>query len=150
MLNKVMIIGNLSADPQLKYMPSGAAVCNFTIATDESYHKGQEKVERTEWHKITVYGKQAEPCANYLGKGRKAYVEGRLQTKKWQGRDGKDRSATEIVAQKVVFLGSKDDREAGGRQAQGRQPRARQRGTPSHDERPAYPTEADGTGDVGF
>jgi single-strand DNA-binding protein len=98
-LNKVMLIGRMGADAKLAYLPSGSPVANFNIATDESYKDRNtgERVERTEWHRIAVFGKSAEFCANYLGKGRLVYVEGQIKTRKWQDRDGQDRYTTEIV-----------------------------------------------------
>ena len=104
-LNKVIIIGNLGADPELRYTQSGQAVCNFTVATNESWKdKDGEWQERTEWHKIVVWGKQGENCEKYLSKGRQCCVEGRLQTREWEDKDGNKRWTTEIVAQNVQFL----------------------------------------------
>lgn len=104
-LNKVMILGRLGQDPELKYTPGGQPVCNFSVATSEYWlDKSGQKQERTEWHRIIVWGKQAEHCNQYLGKGRMVYVEGRLQTRSWDGQDGQKRYTTEIVAQNVQFL----------------------------------------------
>ena len=108
-LNKVMLMGNLGRDPELRYTQSNQAVANFSIATSETWKdKGGEKQERTEWHKITVWGKQAESCANYLRKGRPVLVEGKLQTREWEDKDGNKRFTTEIVAERVLFLGSRE------------------------------------------
>ncbi|WP_297670278.1 single-stranded DNA-binding protein [uncultured Desulfovibrio sp.] len=116
MLNKVMIIGRLGRDPELRYTQSGAPVATLNVATDESYtDRDGNKVERTEWHRVSVFQRQAENCANYLTKGSLVYVEGSLQTRKWQDQQGQDRYTTEIKAQRVQFLDRKGDREGGGR-----------------------------------
>lgn len=104
MVNKAIIIGNLGRDPELKYTQSGAAVCNLNIATSEKFKSGEEWQERTEWHRVTVWGRQAENCEKYLEKGRQVYVEGRIQTREWEDKDGNTRHTTEIVANSVQFL----------------------------------------------
>jgi single-strand DNA-binding protein len=106
-VNKVILIGNLGAKPELKYLPSGQAVCELRIATNESFtDKNQQKQERTEWHRVVVWGKQGENCAQYLDKGRSVYLEGRLQTRSWDDKNtGEKRYMTEIVANTVQFLG---------------------------------------------
>ncbi len=105
-VNKVILIGNLGADPEVRFTPAGAAVANFRIATNESWvDKNQQKQERTEWHRIVVWGKLAELCGEYLKKGRQAYIEGRLQTREWTDKEGKKNYTTEIVANTVQFLG---------------------------------------------
>ncbi len=105
-VNKVILIGNLGKDPEVRFTPSGAAVANFNIATNESWtDKSGQKQERTEWHRIVVWGKLAELCGEYLKKGRQAYVEGRLQRREWNDKEGKKNYTTEIVAQTVQFLG---------------------------------------------
>lgn len=107
-LNKVMIIGRLGQDPELKYTPGGAAVCNFSVATSESWtDKSGQKQEKTEWHRIVVWGKLAELCNQYLGKGRQAFIEGKLQTRSWDDKEGQKRYTTEIMANTVQFLDSK-------------------------------------------
>lgn len=106
-LNKVILIGNLGADPEVRFTGSGQAVANMRIATTEKWTSGEKSGEQTEWHKIVVFGKQAENCKQYLAKGRQIYVEGRLQTRQWDDRDGNKRYTTEVVAQRVLFLGSK-------------------------------------------
>ncbi|MBQ4568169.1 MAG: single-stranded DNA-binding protein [Desulfovibrio sp.] len=117
MLNKVMIIGRLGRDPELRYTQSGAPIASLNIATDESYtDRDGNKVERTEWHRVSVFQRQAENCANYLAKGSLVYVEGSLQTRKWQDQQGQDRYTTEIKAQRVQFLDRKGE---GGRAGQG-------------------------------
>ena len=106
-VNKVIIVGNLGKDPELRHTPQGNAVANFPVATSESWNdKDGSKQERTEWHRIVVWGKLAELCSKYLSKGRKAYVEGRLQTRAWDDKDGQKRYTTEIVATTVQFLDS--------------------------------------------
>jgi single-strand DNA-binding protein len=105
-VNKVLLIGNLGADPEVRYMPSGGAVANLRIATTESWkdQQGQQQ-ERTEWHSIVIYGKLGEIAGQYLRKGSKVYVEGRLQTRKWQDKNtGQDRYSTEIVANEMTML----------------------------------------------
>ncbi|WP_165067503.1 single-stranded DNA-binding protein [Desulfovibrio sp. ZJ200] len=110
MLNKVMIIGRLGRDPELRYTQSGAPVASLSVATDESYtDRDGNKVERTEWHRVSVFQRQAETCANYLVKGSLVYVEGSLQTRKWQDQQGQDRYTTEIKAQRVQFLDRRSD-----------------------------------------
>lgn len=105
-VNKVILIGNLGADPEVRFTPSGQAVANFRIATNETWtDKNQQKQERTEWHRIVVWGKLGELCGEYLKKGRQAYVEGRLQTREWTDKEGKKNYTTEVVAQSVQFLG---------------------------------------------
>jgi single-strand DNA-binding protein len=105
-VNKVILIGNLGADPELKYTPSQRPLCNLRIATTEVYKdKSGQRQEKTEWHRVTVWGDQAENCNKYLAKGRSVYVEGRLQTRSYD-KDGQKHYATDIVADRVVFLGS--------------------------------------------
>lgn len=104
-VNKVILIGNLGSDPELRYTQGGQAVANFNIATNERWTDKDGKTnERTEWHKIVVWGRTAENCEKYLKKGRQVYIEGRLQTRDWEDRDGNKRYTTEIVAQNVTFL----------------------------------------------
>ncbi|MGE4551941.1 MAG: single-stranded DNA-binding protein [Desulfovibrionaceae bacterium] len=108
-LNKVMLIGRLGQDPKLSYTQSGQSVANFTMATDESYKDktSNQKVERTEWHRVVAWGRTAEFCSNYLSKGRLVFVEGKLQTRKWQDQQGQDRWTTEVVANNIEFLDSR-------------------------------------------
>ncbi|MBI5478048.1 MAG: single-stranded DNA-binding protein [Deltaproteobacteria bacterium] len=104
-LNRAIIIGNLGKTPELRRTPAGQAVCDLTVATNEAYtDKGGEKRESTEWHKVVVWGRSAENCVTYLAKGRPVCVEGRLQTRAWDDREGKKRYTTEIVASRVHFL----------------------------------------------
>ena len=181
-MNKVLLIGRIGQDPKLSYSTSGQPIANFSLATDEGYKDKQsgQKVERTEWHRIVCFRQQAEFVANYLGKGRLILVEGRLQTRKWQGQDGSDRYTTEIVANNIQFLDSRQDGQQGGYQAQGgyqnqgggyqqQRPQGgqqRQQGgqqnnqgyqnqggypeQPEEDLGPAFPSEASGMDDVPF
>jgi len=111
-VNKVILVGNLGRDPEVRYMPNGEAVCNFSIATTENWKdKSGVKQEKTEWHNIVMYRKLAEIAGEYLKKGRPVYVEGRLQTRKWE-KDGVTRYTTEIIGDNMQMLGSKSD--AGG------------------------------------
>jgi single-strand DNA-binding protein len=114
-INKVILIGNLGADPEVRYMPSGGAVANLRIATTESWKDRQsgEMQERTEWHRVVLFGRLGEVAKEYLRKGSRVYLEGRLQTRKWQGQDGQDRYATEVVANDMQML----DRREGGHAA---------------------------------
>jgi single-strand DNA-binding protein len=108
-VNKVILLGNLGRDPELRFLPNGDAVCNFSIATSDSWKdKAGEKQEKTEWHNIVMYRKLAEIAGEYLKKGRPVYLEGRLQTRKWQTKDGQDRYTTEIVADNMQMLGGRD------------------------------------------
>ncbi len=106
-VNKVILLGRLGQNPEVRHTPSGASVANFSLATNESWmDKNGQKQERTEWHRIVVWGKLADLCGQYLTKGRQAYVEGRLQTRQWQDKDGQTKYTTEIQAQTVQFLGA--------------------------------------------
>lgn len=108
-LNKVMIIGRLGRDVELKYTQSGNAVANMTVATDESYtDRDGNAAQKTEWHKIVVFGKQAENCGRYLAKGSLVFIEGKLQTRKWQDGQGQDRYVTEVIASRLQFLDRKE------------------------------------------
>jgi single-strand DNA-binding protein len=131
-VNKVILVGNLGNDPELRYTPGGRAVCDLRIATTSNYTtRDGEKKESTEWHSIVVWDKQAENCSKYLSKGRQVYVEGRLQTRTWDDKEtGKKQYKTEIVAQIVQFLGGAGDR--GERGAKGAPPRGERpdRGAP--------------------
>jgi single-strand DNA-binding protein len=122
-INKVIIIGRLGNDPEVRYTPSGAAVAKFSVATSEEWKDKNtgEKKERTEWHRITAWGKLGEICGEYLAKGRQVYVEGRLQTSSYDDKDGVKRYSTEIVASDVQFLGSKES--GGSRSGGGAPPR---------------------------
>jgi len=121
-VNKAILVGNLGKDPELRYTQGGQAVVNFPIATSEQWtDKNGERQERTEWHRIVVWGKVGELCAQYLSKGRTVYVEGRIQTREWEDKDGNKRNTTEINAQTVQFLGGPrgDSSGAGGQSGAG-------------------------------
>jgi single-strand DNA-binding protein len=179
-MNKVILIGRLGQDPKLSYTQSGQAVANFTMATDEGYkdRNSGQRVERTEWHRIVCWRQLAEFCGNYLSKGRLVLVEGKLQTRKWQDQQGQDRYTTEIVANDVRFLDSKQDAQQGQGGYQQRPQQGGQRGGYSQgggnqggrqgggnqggqgggqppqyqdeDMGPAFPSEASGMDDVPF
>ncbi|MBI4511063.1 MAG: single-stranded DNA-binding protein [Deltaproteobacteria bacterium] len=105
-VNKVILIGNLGADPELRYTPSGQAVCDLRMATNEAWtDKNGQKQERTEWHRVVFWGKPAEILKQYLAKGRQLYVEGRLQTRSWEDKEGNKRYSTEIIGTDFMFLG---------------------------------------------
>jgi single-strand DNA-binding protein len=108
-VNKVILVGNLGKDPETRYMPSGSAVTNLRLATTEAWKDKQsgEQQERTEWHSVAMFGRLAEIAAEYLRKGSQVYIEGKLRTRKWQDKEGKDRYTTEIVADEMQMLGSK-------------------------------------------
>ena len=110
-VNKVIIVGNLGQDPETRYMPSGSAVNNFTVATNESWKDKQtgEQKDRTEWHRVAMFNRLAEIAAEYLRKGSQVYIEGKLRTRKWQGQDGNDRYTTEIIADEMQMLGGRGD-----------------------------------------
>ena len=116
-VNKVILVGNLGADPDMRYTPSGQGVCELRLATSESWNdKNGQRQERTEWHRIVVWGKRAEVCSKYLSKGRQVYVEGRIQTRTYDDKDGNKRYITEIIASDVQFLsGGGGDRRDGAR-----------------------------------
>ena len=119
-LNKVTLIGNLGKDPEVRYTTAGQAVASFSVATSETYKdKAGEKVERTEWHNITLWGKLAEIAGEYLSKGKTVYIEGRLQTQKWQDKSGNDRYTTGIVGDKMLMLSPKGERSGTSSQSQG-------------------------------
>ena len=107
-LNKVMLIGNLGSDPEIKYAPSGTAIANFNLATSENRrNKNGEWQELTEWHRIVMFAKQAELCKDYLKKGSKVFIEGRIQTRSWEDQNGQKRYLTEVVGASMVMLDSK-------------------------------------------
>ena len=120
-VNKVIIVGTLGKDPETRYMPSGSAVTNLRLATNEQWKDKQtgEQQERTEWHSIAMFGRLAEIAAEYLRKGSQVYIEGKLRTRKWQDKEGKDRWTTEIVADEMQMLGSKGGSAAGAGAAAG-------------------------------
>jgi len=104
MINKAILIGNLGADPEVRYTQAGAAIANFNVATTETWTKDGKKEEKTEWHRIVAFARLGEICGEYLSKGSKVYIEGRIQTRQWEDKDGNKRYTTEIVARDVQFL----------------------------------------------
>ena len=161
-LNKVMLIGRLGKDPELKYSAAnGAPVANFTMATDESYKdKDGAKVERTEWHRVVVFSRQAETVSNYLSKGRLVYVEGNIRTRQWKDQQDQTRYTTEIVAQRIQFLeslGQSHDMEQSPEDMQAQPPyysgskgKGQSRDKADDDMGPAFPSEASGMDEVPF
>lgn len=141
-VNKVIVVGHIGRDPEIRNTQSGQQVASFSVATDESYKgKDGQKVEATEWHNVTVWGKQAEFVANYLAKGRLVYVEGKLKTEKYTGKDGVEKYTTKIIAERVQGLDKRPE---------GQQPVSRT-SAPSDDySGPAFPTEASGMDDAPF
>jgi len=117
-VNKAILVGRLGKDPEIKYTPSGTAIANFTIATSENYKdKDGQKQERTEWHRIVAFGKLAEICGEYLAKGKQVYIEGRIQTRSWDDKDGNKKYMTEIVANIMQMLGKPDATASSGQTA---------------------------------
>jgi single-strand DNA-binding protein len=114
-VNKVIIVGNLGKDPEVRYSTSGAAICNITVATSRQWKDkaSGEKREETEWHRVVFYDRLAEIAGEYLKKGRPVYVEGRLKTRKWQDKEGQDRYTTEIIAEEMQLLGSRESSSGG-------------------------------------
>lgn len=107
-VNKVILVGNLGRDPEMRYMPSGDALASFSIATTDTWKdKSGQRQERTEWHRISMFGKQAEIAGQYLKKGSSVYIEGRLQTRKWTDKEGHERQTTEVVADRMQMLGGR-------------------------------------------
>ena len=144
-VNKVILVGNLGADPDTRYMPSGKAVTNIRLATSESWKDRQtgDMQERTEWHSIVMYDKLGEIAAEYLRKGSQVYIEGKIRTRKWQDKEGKDRYTTEIIADQMQMLGG---RGGGGASSEAREPRAASRQAPAED-RSAAPVDQAGGGE---
>ncbi|WP_118794128.1 single-stranded DNA-binding protein [Neisseria meningitidis] len=148
-LNKVILIGRLGRDPEVRYMPNGEAVCNFSVATSETWNdRNGQRVERTEWHNITMYRKLAEIAGQYLKKGGLVYLEGRIQSRKYQGKDGIERTAYDIVANEMKMLGGRNENSGGapyeegyGQSQEGYQRPAQQSRQPAPDA-PSHPQEA--------
>ena len=139
-VNKAILVGRLGQDPDVRNTPGGQTVASLSVATSERFQdRDGQRQERTEWHRVVVWGKTAEACGQYLQKGREVYVEGRIQTREWQDKDGQPRRTTEIVATEVKFLGSSKDgsRESAGGQAAGGQAAGGQAGRGSQQERGA-------------
>ncbi|HFB8931400.1 TPA: single-stranded DNA-binding protein [Neisseria gonorrhoeae] len=148
-LNKVILIGRLGRDPEVRYMPNGEAVCNFSVATSETWNdRNRQRVERTEWHNITMYRKLAEIAGQYLKKGGLVYLEGRIQSRKYQGKDGIERTAYDIVANEMKMLGGRNENSGGapydegyGQNQEAYQRPAQQSRQPAPDA-PSHPQEA--------
>ncbi len=134
-VNKVIIIGRLGADPEVRYTPSGVAVANFSVATSEEWKDKNtgEKKEQTEWHRIVAWRRLGEICGEYLQKGRQVYIEGRLQTRSWEDKEGVKRYTTEILALNMQMLGSPGDSAAGGGQPRGDYPEEPPQNLPEDD-----------------
>ena len=147
-MNKAMLIGRLGQDPELKHTTSGTAVCNFSVATDSSYKQNDSWEEKTEWHRVVVFGSLAETVTKYLSKGSTCFVEGRLQTRKYQDRDGNERSTTEIVAQTVKFMDSRNSSQSQDRQYSKPAPKPQQ-ATPQQQATPTAPIESPSMGAIG-
>jgi single-strand DNA-binding protein len=120
-VNKVILIGNLGRDPEMRYLPSGSAVCNVAIATSRNWKSKDsgDKVEETEWHRVVLFDRLAEIAGEYLKKGRPVYIEGRLKTRKWQDKEGRDTYTTEIVAEEMKLLGGREGMGGGGDEGSG-------------------------------
>lgn len=146
-INKVILVGNLGADPETRYMPSGKAVSNIRIATSESWCDKQtgDQQERTEWHSVVLYDKLGEIAAEYLRKGSQVYIEGSIRTRKWQDKEGKDRFTTEIIARDMQMLGGRGGAQGGMGSGGGSGGESRSR-PPASDDRGAPP----GGGEGGF
>lgn len=131
-INKVILVGNLGADPETRYMPSGGAVTNLRIATTEVWKdkNSGDQQERTEWHNVAMFGRLAEISAEYLRKGSQVYIEGRLRTRKWQDKEGHDRWTTEVIANEMQMLGGRGDSSAPARGAEAAAPAAAAGGGP--------------------
>ncbi|WP_462325796.1 single-stranded DNA-binding protein [Desulfoplanes sp.] len=156
-LNKAMIIGRLGKDPEIKYTQSGAAVANLSVATDESYVRDGQKVDKTEWHRVVVWNKQAEFCNNYLRKGSLVYVEGSLQTRSWEDQQGAKRYTTEIRAMRIQGMDSRNQ-DGGGQGGYVQAPQRTQQPPqqpaqsrpPEEDTGPVFPSEVSGMDDAPF
>lgn len=144
-INKVILVGNLGADPDTRYMPSGKAVTNIRIATSESWKDKQtgDQQERTEWHSIVLYDKLGEIAAEYLRKGSQVFIEGALRTRKWQDKEGKDRYTTEIIARDMQMLGGRGGAGGGGGGGSGTGGEEPRRSRPAAQEERSSPPPAD-------
>ncbi len=134
MVNKAILIGRLGKDPEVRYTPDGTMVTNFNLATDEQWKdKSGEKVQKTEWHRIVTFGKLAEICGNYLVKGKLIFVEGRIQTRSWEDKDGVKRFTTEIIASNMQMLDSKAQSKADDSSLEASPASSNNAGTPTDD-----------------
>ena len=147
-VNKVIIIGNLGKDPEVRYTPNGNAVCNLRIATTRNWKNRDsgEKQEETEWHSVVLYDRQAEIAGEYLKKGRPVYIEGRLKTRKWQDKEGNDRYTTEIVADTMQLLGGREGMGGGGEEGAGSSNRGEERSAPAAKPAASKPATKSATG----
>ena len=153
-VNKVILVGNIGQDPEVRYMPNGNAVANLSLATSESWKDQQGQLqERTEWHRLTMYRRLAEIAGEYLRKGSQIYVEGKLQTRKWQDQQGQDRYTTEIIVDQMQMLGGRggegggmgQQQRQGGQQNQGyNQPQGQPQMQPQYQQQPAQQGQAQG------
>jgi len=149
-LNKVMLIGNLGRDPEVRHTASGQQVANFSLATSENFtDKGGNRQTRTEWHKIVVWAKLAEICGQYLRKGSRIYIEGRLQTRQWEDQQGQNRSTTEVVATNMLMLGGRNEG-SGEYQSGGGYQQGGQQGGPQGGPQGAPQAQSQGASDTGF
>jgi single-strand DNA-binding protein len=145
-VNKVILMGNLGRDPEVRFMPNGDAVCNFSIATTDSWKdKAGDRQEKTEWHNIVMYRRLAEIAGEYLKKGRPVYLEGRLQTRKWQTKEGQDRYTTEIIADSMQMLGGRD-----GAPTQDSQPSPQPGAKDEFDQTPSRNNQSESSGSSSF
>ena len=145
-VNKVILMGNLGRDPEVRFMPNGDAVCNFSIATTDSWKdKAGERQEKTEWHNIVMYRRLAEIAGEYLKKGRPVYLEGRLQTRKWQTKEGQDRYTTEVIADSMQMLGGRD-----GAPAQESQPSSQPEARDEFDQTPSRNNQSNSSNSSSF
>ena len=150
-INKVILVGNLGKDPEVRYMPSGGAVTNITLATSETWkdkNTGQQQ-EKTEWHRVVLFGRLGEIAGEYLRKGSQVFIEGRLQTRKWQDQSGQDRYTTEIVANEMQMLGSRGGAGGGSGSADFNQEPSYDTGAPSQQKSAPAPASSGG-GSAGF
>src|SRR6202008_1430105 len=145
-INKVILVGNLGADPETRAMPSGTTVANIRLATSESWKDKQtgEQQERTEWHRVALFGRRGEIAAEYLKKGSQVYIEGSIRTRKWQDKEGKERYTTEIIADQMQMLGGR-----GGGGGASSEPRSSSRPAPASEDRSAAPVDEGGGGGWG-
>ncbi|MGB3541561.1 single-stranded DNA-binding protein [Rubrivirga sp.] len=156
-VNKVILVGNLGSDPELRYTGSGTAVCNFSLATTESYKdRDGNQVENTEWHRVVAWARLAEICGEYLSKGRQVYIEGQLQTRQWEDKDGNTKYTTEIKAREMQMLGGRDggggggDNSGGGNYDQSPRPQRQASNNGGGQQRQQAPASSDGGNDGGY
>jgi single-strand DNA-binding protein len=146
-INKVILVGNLGRDPELNYLPSGQSVCKFSLATSRAYKDKQgELKEETEWHNIVAWGKTGEICAQYLKKGGQAYIEGRIQSREYEGKDGQKRKTYEIIAENVQILGRREGGGGGEYSGGGAQRSSGSRPMQQHSQEPSFDDDSFGGG----